>query len=324
MSSGGFDGFYGCEGNPVFEGLLALRLFLQSADVRMLEHIAVENFTVQGILAFRWGPFSCFGDADWGGGGLWRGLVSLEATLVPWWRQELLMPMESREEREKRVRVEWRDGLKILHDWIGSFAKNDKLEKLRFEWVGTCDEGPNPLLLDQVANGENHAQWFHAQPIKWRACSEVWLGGVLLAAEDVEVMKNRMPTLEKVMVWKGFERNGVSGEIIVVEKKKWMVVQVERIAEHKETVESKNELESIDESNSEEGEWITVGMRIDEGVFEGSPVEDVAGSDAALVENREVKITVGLDPLIVEDLRGQNRRFEVRGDDQYYAESAQR
>lgn len=314
-------------GDNTFEALVALRLFLQSAFVPRLTHVAIDTLSLQGILALRSGPFSSFFDADWGSGILWRRLTVLEATLVPWWRQkrpadDSTVASETNSARRRRERKEWRSGVRILHDWVGSFAKNIHLECLRFEWVG-CREGPNPLLLDEVATGEHRGAWFSAPGIHWQACHEVWLGGVTVYLDDLKAIKSRMPGLQRVMIWRGLSGVGVSGEVMVVGGREWVVVDVNKFGENTDEevgekfveVQGGAEVENLNGLGEVDGELVEEEVVIKWGVNEdrdgGCGLEDDAdwfsdGSmDVPLIIDESMEV-----PFLVEV---ENREIEKQG-----------
>lgn len=297
-------------GDAAFEPLAALRLFLQSAFIPQLNHITLDTLSLQGILALRSGPFSSYFDADWGSGILWRRLTVLEATLVPWWRQERphvdsAVPFETSSARRKREIKEWRSGVRILHDWVGSFAKNTRLERLRFEWVG-CREGPNPLLLDEVAGGEHRGAWFSAPGIYWRACVEVWLGGVSVYLDDLMAMRARMPGLQRVFFWRGSSGVGVSGEVVVVGGREWVVVKVDmcggKIEERvrKELVEIQEEIDTGETNGLEEGGGKAAGEAV--GIMERERVDEGGDNGCEVMDDADWFSDGSMDvPLIIDE-----------------------
>lgn len=103
----------------------------------------------------------------------------------------------------------WCAGIKILHDWLNSFATAGKLRELKFAWQGA--EGPNPLLLDEVAAGSGRGGWFSAPPIRGRSLRRVWFRGVRVGVDDVRHLRMRMEGLEVCMVEGRLVGEGVEG-----------------------------------------------------------------------------------------------------------------
>jgi hypothetical protein len=209
-----------------FYPLLAFRMLLQAVDASNLTHFTVAGLPIEGVQALRWGPFSSYIDSDWSGSVMWRRLTSLEISLIPSTGPEDLPGSE-----------EGMQGLKILHDWLCSFAEN-KLHKVRIEWIGGL-EGPNPFLLDDMARIDDDigAESYLSQ-LRWKGgCKEIWLGGVTLGPDDVEAMAERVRGLKRVMV-----RLNMIGWKIGQEKKKvisrgheWVVMDLQG-AKEKETI----------------------------------------------------------------------------------------
>lgn len=143
--------------------------------------------------------------------------------VVPWWDAQWWSEFQVRGETADRAQKErWCTGIKVLHDWLGSFARMHVLKELMFEWQGV--EGPNPLLLDEVAVGIGRGRWFSAPPVRWRGLREVWLGGVGVEVEDLGVLKGRMEGLERLMVQSAFVGEGNRGWRRVVDGKAWFEV----------------------------------------------------------------------------------------------------
>ncbi len=118
----------------------------------------------------------------------------------------------------------WCTGIKILHDWLNSFVAAGKLRKLKFAWQG--GEGPNPLLLDEVARGIGRGRWFSAPPVRGRCLGRVWLRGVKVGREDVALLQMRMEGLEVLMVEGRFVGEGVGGVRRVVGGREWVEVEL--------------------------------------------------------------------------------------------------
>lgn len=171
-----------------FWPLLEFRMFIQAVKFRRLRRFTVNGLSIEGIKALRWGPLTSYLEADWASSAIWQRLTNLDVSLVP----SMGVPNLGRSE-------EGRQAIKILHDWIRSFGEN-RFEKVRFEWIGD-QEGPNPFLLDEMAelhgpDGEPQVEW-----INWKSCKEIWLGGVSLGTKDLEKMMDRVKGLKKLVIW---------------------------------------------------------------------------------------------------------------------------
>lgn len=118
----------------------------------------------------------------------------------------------------------WCTGIKILHDWLNSFVTAGKLRKLKFAWQG--GEGPNPLLLDEVARGIGRGRWFSAPAVRGRCLGRLWLRGVRVGREDVDMLKMRMEGLEVLMVEGRFVGEGVGGMKRVIGGREWVDVEL--------------------------------------------------------------------------------------------------
>ncbi len=209
-----FDSFY---------PLLEARTFLQAVEPPLLRHFAVDGLSIEGLEALRWGPFSAYFDSDWNGSIVWRRLTSLEIGLTPWTGLDDL-----------NKSVEGMQGIKILHDWLGSFGGN-QLEKVRFEWAGEW-HGPNPFLLDQWADVDDAGELVDMAWIRWTGCKEIWLGGVSLGPEDVESMAERIRGLQRLAIRMRFFRRKTEieewEERVVNRGQEWLVMDVERAVEN--------------------------------------------------------------------------------------------
>ena len=229
-----------------FNSWLVFRIFLQSASMPKLKHIAIENLTLNGIVALRWGPFCSYVEGTWGSSRVWKGITVIELKLIPWWKNEIgpakhgitvetcskcggpHFKPESEIMRVKRKieKGEERAGIKVLHDWLKSFGLNT-MEKIKIEWTKTTASQCNPLLLDEFAARDGKGKWFSAPPIRWKnGCKEVWLGGVLVGPDDLEAMEERIQGLEKVMVWRGWLGAQLTGTKIEVGGREWVAVDI--------------------------------------------------------------------------------------------------
>jgi hypothetical protein len=206
-----------------FYPLLEARAFLQAVEPPLLRHLAVDGLSIEGVEALRWGPFSAYFDSDWNGSTVWRRLTSLEICLTPWTGVEDLTKS-----------VEGMQGIKILHDWLGSFGGN-KFEKVRFEWAGDW-HGPNPFLLDEWAELDDAGEMIDMALIRWTGCKEIWLGGVSLGPDDVESMVERIKGLQKLAIWRTLFRRKTETEEweerVVNRGREWLVMDVERAVEN--------------------------------------------------------------------------------------------
>ncbi|KAM0800761.1 hypothetical protein BDR22DRAFT_972699 [Usnea florida] len=192
--------------NP-FQSLLAFRLALQAAYVPLLTHLSINNVSISGIQALRWGSFTSFGDADWTGATVWHGLRELEVEIVPWWHeddtnhpvQEPNNRRTSHLQRTSRLQKERsRTSTRVLHDWLHAFATSSPhLHTLHLSYLLPTPIPPhtalppNPLLLDAIMSRppppphQNGNPWFSAPPIRWGpALTSVWLGGVVVGLAD--------------------------------------------------------------------------------------------------------------------------------------------
>lgn len=154
--------------------------------------------------------------------------------MLPWWGNEgeehdcgrggAVVGKES--ERDK-----WRTGIKVLHDWLGSFATTGSLQTIRFEWEG--GDGPNPLLLDEMVAQED-GRWFSAPGIKWKSLKEIRLRGVQIGKKDVTALKGRVQGLEMLMVQPDCLDRDVDGVGRMIDRKKWIEVRLEERKEAEE------------------------------------------------------------------------------------------
>lgn len=171
-----------------FWPLLELRMFIQAVDSPELRRFSVNGLSIEGLEALRWGPLTSYLDADWDSSVMWRQLTNLDISLAP----SMGIADSTRSEEITR-------GMKILHDWIGSFDQN-QFEKVRFEWMGG-QKRPNPFLLDELAEMHGSKGEPKMRRISWSGCKEIWLGGVRLGTKDSRKMMDRVNGLNRVMVW---------------------------------------------------------------------------------------------------------------------------
>ncbi|KAL9098436.1 MAG: hypothetical protein Q9187_009665, partial [Circinaria calcarea] len=144
--------------------LISTRHALESASLPRLRSLALENLTIGGVLAFRWGPFTSLPlpPSAGGGGGVtaaavqtsgrereeggaaadrawttpffWTGITALEIGLFPWWTT----PYTSSPSAARSTSTSsYRTGIKCLHDFLSSFAPT--LTSLSFSWLPLPD-----------------------------------------------------------------------------------------------------------------------------------------------------------------------------------------
>ena len=184
-----------CPSPHTIQPLLSFRQALKSPSVPSLTRLTISNLTLEGIKALRFGSFTIFGTSDPTSRQMWQRLRLLDITVVPWFGKAakeinttLLRVRDQPDDHET-----WRTGLRILHNWLESFAFTGNLETLNFRWHG--QQGPNPLLLDLVGREPTTVQWFSATAIIWRDLKQTQLMGVRITEEDVKKMQERVPQL---------------------------------------------------------------------------------------------------------------------------------
>lgn len=122
-------------------------------------------------------------------------------------------------------KLEERAGVKILHDWVTSFEDN-RMDRFRFEWPEKT-KGYNPLLLVFESAAKSAAKdqsrvWFSPRVIESQGCKEVWLGGCYVGMEEMNLMKERLRGLERVVVWRGWLGPGFVGTRSTVDGTEWV------------------------------------------------------------------------------------------------------
>ena len=183
-----------CPSPLTIQPLLSFRQAFQSPSVPLLTRLTISNLTLDGIKALRFGAFTSFDKADPTSRQMWQRLKCLDITVVPWFgkaarnKQNYLKPEDPQDDTER-----WRTGLKLLHNWLESFAYTGSLETLNFRWQG--QEGPNPLLLDLVARETTRVQWFSAKGTRWRGLKQIQLMGVRVTEDDVKLIQDRVADL---------------------------------------------------------------------------------------------------------------------------------
>jgi len=208
-----------CPTVDIYDRLLAFRLALEKSAVPQLSRLTIASLSITGIVALRFGAFTAFAESTWTNRSVWRRLHCLGVKLTPWWD----IPHNATGRKMDKAQEEiWCMGVKILHDWLNSFAAAGKLKELKFAWQGA--EGPNPLLLDEVAAGSGRGGWFSAPPIRARSLKRVWFRGVGVGVEDVSHLSMRMEGLEMLMVEGRLVGEGVRGVRRVVRGREWYEV----------------------------------------------------------------------------------------------------
>lgn len=281
-----------------------------------LRNIAIKELFLGDIFAIRWGPLTSLIDADWGCSTVWQHLTNFEVSLRPWprpLRTQKGDPSTYQAQSHSYTQKEWRAGLKVLHSWIGSFAAENQFEKVKIEWLGGGEE-LNPLLLEEGRS------WFSAPAIRWKICKELWLGGIKVHANgetnDMERLLERVPGLQKIMVWpemldmgvlSGLDKFGIVIErkIIRVKGRKWMSMEIKRSPEILEQLISEIQVEagatrvtnhsaSIEENVFEDDMSVYATENIDEGNDNGNEYEDEDRSGYLSDGSMEVPLFVDL------------------------------
>ena len=183
-----------CPRFSAFYPLSCLRQALESTSLPLLTNLTISGLTLNGIAALRWGVLTSFGSSNSTSRQLWQRLKYLDINFVPWFgkatekRKDYLKTDDSPEAYE-----DWRTGIRLLHDWLNSFACTGRLETLNFRWQGGV--GPNPLLLDLIAETVCKGRWFTGPGINWQGLEEIQLMGVRVTEKDVKLIQERVPNL---------------------------------------------------------------------------------------------------------------------------------
>ncbi|KAL8826719.1 MAG: hypothetical protein Q9191_003627 [Dirinaria sp. TL-2023a] len=207
-----------------FEPLIAFRRILQALDLPILDSLVIEDISIQGIVAMRWGPFCSISSEGSRDASMWQRITNLSLTVTPWWKA----PKASQDGAETsnntphaHLNTEEKAGFKILHDWLSSFSSNT-LERLRFAWVG-LDEGPNPLLLDQFAAKSGRSKpWLSAPGIRWRHLTEVRFNGVEILDEQIQEIEKRATGLKRLLVETAWTEAEVEQGLAPADKEEWV------------------------------------------------------------------------------------------------------
>ena len=208
--------------SPVSSIMLSLRLTLQQALLPRLIEVVLQNISISDVLALRWGPFSSFIESTRTSAEMWHGIKSLDISMKLWW-ESALEETETQSRAQKRVeRDARRVGIKVLHDWLASFAGT--LEKLVFEWMETT--GPNPLLLDIFSTEDRRGKWFSAPEINWKVLRELRLGGCPLLGKDVPIVKDRAIHLAKLVSQQHMVETGIQGVQCLIGGEAWFSISL--------------------------------------------------------------------------------------------------
>lgn len=200
-----------------FWPLLEFRMFMQAVNFPRLKRVSVDGLSIEGVKALRWGPLTSYIDLDWGSSVMWQRLTNLDISLTP------SMGVADLGVSEGGVHA-----VMILHSWIRSFGDN-KFEKVRFMWL-EGQEGPNPFLLEDVAEMYGSGGEIEMPVIKWKGCKEIWLGGVSLGADDIQKMAKKVKGLIRVVIWMSMlGREVKEGERKVMSRDhEWVMLDVVR------------------------------------------------------------------------------------------------
>ncbi len=114
---------------------------LTSSTTKTLTSLHFNPISLVDLVALRWHGLAAFGDAGWVETRFWGGLRGLGVGIYAPWSVSVEQWEEEEEEEgcgggkgeRKAEDGHVRMGMKILHDWLGSFA--EALEVLTFEWV---------------------------------------------------------------------------------------------------------------------------------------------------------------------------------------------
>ena len=187
-----------CPASHTIQPLLSFRQALKSPNVPALTCLTISTLTLEGIKALRFGSFTTFGTSDPTNRQIWQKLRLLDITVIPWFGKAAkeMEPSLLRVRDQPDDHETWRTGLRILHNWLESFAFTGNLETLNFRWLG--QQGPNPLLLDLVGREPTTVQWFSATAILWRDLKQTQLMGVRITEEDVKKIQERVPQLRSL------------------------------------------------------------------------------------------------------------------------------
>ena len=248
-----------------FFPLVAFRMALQGSRAESLRCMTISPVTIVGMIALRWGPFSSYMETSWAGAKVWRRLTRLELGLLPWWEDTYVDGDGTTERKRVRQPVEqWRTGVKVLHDWLASFASGEKIETLKVWWYE--HEGPNPILLHSVAVGEGDPKWHGVKATTWRGLKYLWLDKCRVEMEDVIGIRIRCTDLEELWVedeWiRGGDKEGVPGTPVYMDGAWWVKVwlgfdieeEIKKLEAKKITVDRE-----VEEKEAEEDAYADIG-----------------------------------------------------------------
>ncbi|KAL8989605.1 MAG: hypothetical protein Q9177_001548 [Variospora cf. flavescens] len=227
--------------HDAFEPVLSLRLALESSSLKSLTHIHIEPLDIASLLALRWGAFAAFKDSTWTAQSVWRGVKSFRVGMTDDWLRYAHGNLESEQDERQQTRMKeerefYRQAVQALHNYFFQFAVHGTLERLHFEWLGRDVTGLNPLLLDEEA-AEEGGRWFSAPGTKWKGLKGVWLGGVHIDGTLIQILKQRLDGLERLMVSVDLAAPELKGNIQTIDGKEWLDVDLRPAIQAKAEVE---------------------------------------------------------------------------------------
>ncbi|KAL8974275.1 MAG: hypothetical protein Q9197_001478 [Variospora fuerteventurae] len=225
--------------HDAFEPVLSLRLALESSPLKSLTHIHIEPLDIASLLALRWGAFAAFKDSTWTAQSVWRGLKSFRVGMTDDWLRYAHRNLESEQDERQQTRMKkerefYRQAVQALHNYFFQFAVHGTLERLHFEWLGGDVTGLNPLLLDEEVAKEEGGKWFSAPGTKWKGLKEVWLSGVHIDGTLIQILKQRLDGLERLMVSVDLAAPGPHGNIQTINGKEWLDVDLRPAIQERE------------------------------------------------------------------------------------------
>ena len=241
-----------------FFPLEAFRIALQGAMAENLRCVTISPVTMEAIEALRWGPFTSYRQTDWAGAKVWMGLTRLELGLKPWW-EDIYVDVDGATQ-SKRLRqpvYRWRTGVKLLYDWLASFASSEKIETLKIWWYE--HEGTNPILLHSVAAKEREPEWHSMKGITWRGLRYLWLSGCVVGMEDIIEIRRRCPDLEEMWIENQWIVQEIKGTREYIEGELWMKVKLGFDNEGAEKTKAKKGPVDQGEQEEEEDEYSDIG-----------------------------------------------------------------
>ena len=155
---------------------------------------------------------------------------------------------------------QWRTGVKVLHDWLASFASSERIETLKLWWYEL--EGPNPMLLHSVAAREGDPKWHGVKATTWRGLKYLWLDKCTEGMTDVIGIRRRCKDLEELWVEDQWIPDGVTGTPIFADGawwvKVWLGFDIEEEIKKLEAGKKAVDLE-VEEKEAEEDKYHDIG-----------------------------------------------------------------